>query len=274
MPVLEWDKIGSRVYETGLDRGVLYLDDGSAVPWNGLTSVVEKYDKEITVVYYDGMVISNLIMPGDFSATMKAFTYPDEFIEMEGIGRLSSGLFVGDQEPKTFSLSYRTQIGNDVDGNAAGYKIHILYNVTAIPNDKTYGTETDSLSPSEFEWTITAVPEDIPGIRPTAHIIIDTREFDSSLLAEIETMLYGDEDAFTFASIIPMSDLLSFIFDWYITNPPPPHLITIVDNGDGTWVAFTEAPGLITDHGDGTFTIDDANAIFDGDAYMISDTIA
>src|SRR5580765_2617317 len=140
MSVLIWDTAGSKVYETGLDKGVLYLSDGSAVPWNGLTSIVEKFDKESESVYYDGMKITDLVYLGDFAATLKAITYPDQFIELDGYGFLRQGMYVGNQLPKTFSLSYRTRIGNDVDGDVAGYKIHILYNLTAIPTDRTYNT--------------------------------------------------------------------------------------------------------------------------------------
>lgn len=268
---LVWDNVGDRVYETGLDRGVLYLSDGSAVPWNGLTSIVEKFDKETVPVYYDGMKINELVSLGDFSATMKAMTYPDEFVEIEGLGKLSDGLFVGDQKPKTFGLCYRTKIGNDVEGNDAGYKIHLLYNVTAIPNDKTYETMGESLSPVEFEWNITAVPEEIPGFRPTAHIIINTIDFDPRLLEEVEGMLYGSDT--DFAALIPMSDLISFMSEWYRITPPEPHEIYIVDNGDGTWSATTDIDGLITVDIDGNFEIRDANAIFAGDHYRISDTV-
>lgn len=272
MPVLEWDAIGTKAYETGVDRGVLYLSDGTAVPWNGLTEVVEKFDKSVTPVYYDGMKIADWVENGDFSATMKAFTYPEEFTEFEGIGKLNDGLYVGDQPPKTFSLSYRTRVGNDVDGPEVGHKIHIIYNLVAIPNDKTFGTVADNISPVEFQWTISSVPEDIPGIRPTSHIIIDTTDFDPRLLEVIEGMIYGNDDEF--AALIPMSNLLSFMSDWYRENPPPPPLITISYLGDGLWTASTDAPGLIIDHGDGTFTINDANAIFAGDLYEISDTIS
>ncbi len=107
-----WDRVGDRVYETGLDKGVLYLPDGSAVPWNGLTAIIEQFNKESSSVYYDGMKISDLVVLGEFAASMKAVTYPDEFVELEGLGSPRGGLFFGDQRPQTFGLCYRTQIGN------------------------------------------------------------------------------------------------------------------------------------------------------------------
>lgn len=266
MPVLVWDKVGDRVYETGLDRGVLYLPDGSAVPWNGLTSIIESFNKETTPVYFDGMKINDLVSLGDFSATMKAVTYPDEFIELEGIAPIRKGLFVGDQSPQVFGLCYRTQIGNDLEGDAAGYKIHILYNVTAIPRDKTYASLTSDPSLVEFEWDITAVPEEVPGFHPTAHFIINSLELDPWLLEDIEKILYGSTNAS--ASLIPISDLITYINEWF--------RVKITDNGDGTWTAESQRDGFISflDPEDTLFQIVQVNAVYlDESTYVISDTI-
>lgn len=266
MPVLVWDKVGNRVYETGLDRGVLYLPDGSAVPWNGLTSIIEHFDKDSSPVYYDGMKINDLVVLGDFAASMKAVTYPDEFIEIEGLGKIRRGLFVGDQNPQVFGLCYRTQFGNDLEGNAVGYKIHVLYNVTAIPNDKTYASLTDSPSLVEFEWNITAVPEEVPGMRPTAHFIINSLELDPWLLEELEAIFYGSTNAA--AALIPMTDLITFIDQWY--------RVKIVDNGDGTWTATSQREGFISflDSIDTLFQIAHINAYYlDDVTFVISDTI-
>jgi len=266
MPELVWDKVGDRFYESGLDKGVLYLYDGSGVPWNGLTSIIEKFDKSTSPVYYDGMKISELVALGDFSASMKAVTYPDEFVEIEGLGQMRHGMFLSDQPPQVFALSYRTSIGNDLEGNEAGYKIHILYNVTAIPNDKAYAST--SLDPSlvEFEWDIVAVPEEVPGFRPTSHIIIDSRKFDPLLLIELEKVLYGD--SVSEASLIPMPDLISFISGWY--------RIKITDNGDGTWTADSLVDSYIEYSGtyEDLVTILYANAVYLNDyTYEISDTM-
>lgn len=266
--IITWDNPGGRDYETGLDRGVLYLPNGFAVAWNGLTSIVEKSDADLTPVYYDGMKISNLVSIGDYSATLKAFTCPEEFLDLEGFSELNPGVFVSNQPQGTFCLSYRTLEGNDVSGNDAGYKLHVVYNLVATPSDMTYSTVTDTITPVEFEWTITAVPEDIPGVRPTAELIFDSRDCDPGLLAEIEGILYGTEDLF--AELPSMSDLLTMVSDWYLTHPP---IITITDNGDGTWTAYSDTPGLIIDNGDGTFSISDATAVFAGYSYRISDTV-
>jgi hypothetical protein len=252
---LVWDKVGERNYETGLDKGVLYLPDGSAVVWNGLTSIVEHFNKETSPVYFDGMKINELVTLGDFSATMKAVTYPDEFSELEGLGQTKHGLFYGDQPPKAFGLCYRTQIGNDLEGENVGYKIHILYNVFAMPSDKTYATASSDPSLVEFEWEINAVPEEVDGFRPTAHIIINTKEIDPILLTELESILYGTTLAD--ASLIPMAELVDIIAAFF--------RVEITDNGDGTWEAYSEIPGLVE------FTSLDAFEIVGVNAWYLDD---
>lgn len=265
MPQLVWDKVGDREFEFGLDRGVLYLPDGTGVPWNGLTAVIENLDKETTPVYYDGMKISDLVVLGAFTATMKAITYPDEFEELEGVGEFRRGMLVADQMPKTFGLAYRTKIGNDLDSEA-GYKIHLVYNVTAIPKEKTYASLSEDPSLVEFEWDLVAVPEEVPGFRPTAHFVFDSNDYDPWLLEELEEMLYGSSDAV--AALLPMQDLITYIQEWY--------RVKIVDNGDGTWTATSMRDGFIrfTDQADTLFEITQVNAVYlDEDTYQISDTI-
>lgn len=263
MSALVWDLVGDRSYESGLDKGVLYLPDGTAVPWNGLTSIIEKFDRSSSSIYYDGKKINELVSLGDFSATMRALTYPDEFAEIEGLSSIMDGFYAADQTPQLFGLCYRTQIGNDVEGNAAGYRIHILYNVTAIPKDRTHETLKQETALIEFEWDIFAIPEEIDGLRATAHYIIDTTEIDPLLLGELEEILYGSVGAD--ASLIPMVDLVEMIRDWY--------RIKITDNGDGTWTAETPFPGFIELLVDDNFQINDVNAVYlDPDTYTISDT--
>lgn len=263
MPQLVWDKVGDRVYQTGLDRGVLYLPDGSAVPWNGLTSIVEKSNRQSVPVYYDGAKIGETSILGEFQASMRALTYPDEFTDLEGVAYARRGVYFGDQAPKAFGLCYRTQIGNDIDGLSVGYKLHIIYNLTAIPSDKSYTTLSADSSIEEFEWNITAVPEEFPGFRPTAHIVLDSRELDPWLLEDIESKLYGSSTSV--AVLIPMPDLVEFMTEWA--------RIKIVDNGDGTWSATADRPGFITLSVDEIFTLIDANVIYvDTYTYIISDT--
>lgn len=264
MTKLVWNRLGDRVYESGLDKGVLYLPDGSAVPWNGLTSVIEKFDVDSTPVYYDGMKISNLISLGSFFASLKAVTYPDEFLTLENLGRQRRGVFYGDQSPKSFGLCYRTLIGDDLEGESKGYKIHILYNLTVVPSEKTYASLSNEPSLVEFEWEIQAVPEEVSGFRPTAHIILDSRQIDPYLMEELEAMLYGD--SFSDAALLPLSDLTVYIRDWY--------RIKIVDNGDGTWTATSARDEFIRiDIIEQYFEILGANAVYlDEYTFVISDT--
>lgn len=263
MSILQWDAAGERQYEAGVERGVLYPPDKTPVPWNGLISVEESFDRAVSPIYYDGMKISDEVELGDFAATLSAMTYPDEFLELEGMVEMKSGVYASDQRPQMFGLSYRTKVGNDVLGQDAGYKIHLLYNVTAIPSSKSYTTVSDQLSATQFQWNITAVPEEVPGIRPTAHFIINSLETDPWLMEELEEILYGTET--TEPYLIPLPDLVTYIRDWF--------RIKITDNGDGTWTAETKRDGAIQMLPNDMFEIDDVNAAYSSPTmFTISDS--
>jgi len=265
VPVLVWDKPEDRTYQNGLDKGVLYLPDGSAVVWNGLTEIVEKFGQDVEAVYFDGFKVNNLVKLGDFSASLKAVTYPDEFEQFEGMGGVRNGVSLTDQPFRTFCLCYRTMMGTQTKGSSAWYKIHIIYNLTAIPSDKNYTSLTDSPEIAEFEWDITAVPNEIPGFRQSAHMVLNSNELDPLLLQDIENMLYGTsgEDA---ASLIPMEDLVNYMKSWY--------RLKIINHGDGTWSAVEYVDGsnihmLTVD----LFEITGANAVYLSDVeFVISDT--
>jgi hypothetical protein len=263
MPVLEWDKVGERVYDTGLDRGVLYLPDGSGVAWNGLVSISEIFDKEVEAIYYDGRKINDLVSLGSFSATMTAMTYPDEFAEIEGLESIKRGVLLGDQPPKLFNLCYRTQVGNDVDGPSKNYKIHLIYNITAIPSDRVSNTISADVGLTLFEWNLTTIPEQVSGYHPTSHIIVNSGNIDPFLLEDIEEILYGSSisDAF----LIPMDDLSDKINEWY--------RVKIVDNGDGTWTATSLREDFIHFYADSLFDISGVNAVYPDDwTFLIGDT--
>lgn len=261
MTALVWDQVGTRFYETGVDRGVLYLPEGNGIPWSGLISVNEQAaGNEGSPIYFDGVKIANILAYGDFAASLRAYTYPDEFLEFEGILEVGNGLFVANQKQRRFGLSYRTKIGNDVDGSDLGYKIHVLYNLLATPSQKNYQTVPIN-NAIEFEWNITSIPGEVPGFLPTAHLIFDTRSMGPLLIADIESTLYGDE--LDNAFLPPISTLVSFIGEWVI--------IRITDNFDGTWTA-TGPDNLITMLDATTFQIIQANAVYsDPDTYAISD---
>jgi len=263
--VLTWDDVGERFFESGINKGVLYLPNGLAVPWNGLTSVNEESDIEADPTYFDGMKINDIVVLGDFAATMKAMTYPDEFLPLEGYASPREGLYIGDQPLKTFALCYRTLIGNDLEGEQAGYKLHIIYNLVAVPGNREYGTLSDDPSAMEFEWHITAVPEEIEFYRPTAQIIVDSRKIDPTILQALEDLLYGTDSSAP--SLLPISDLIAFLTNWY--------RIRIIDHGDGTFSAVSLVEGLIVLGA--TYldlaTINEATTeVIDADSYYLSDT--
>lgn len=197
MAELTWDDVGLRTYETGVDHGVLYIpDSGGAysdgVAWNGLTSVTESPSgAEATPQYADNIKYLNLFSAEEFGATVEAFTFPDEFIQFDGLAIPSPGLMVGQQRRKTFGLSYRTKIGNDVDGDAHGYKLHLLYGCTAAPSEKAYNTVNDSPEAITFSWEITTVAVPVPGHTPTALITVDSTKVAATPLGELEDFLYG-----------------------------------------------------------------------------------
>jgi hypothetical protein len=191
---LVWDKPGQRFFEAGIDRGVFYMSNDLGVAWNGLTSVEENLeDTSSEPVFFDGTKIMDMALLGDFAATLSAFTYPDELLEYEGIVPTADGLYVDAQNPKQFGLSYRTRVGNDVDGTDLGYRIHIIYNITAVPDVKGYVTQSPGSGAVDFAWRLTAVPEAVPGLRPTAHVILDSRFLPADILRTIEDILYGTE---------------------------------------------------------------------------------
>lgn len=262
MTAIVWDQVGERGFEAGIDRAVLYLPDGSAHPWNGIVSVTERTEgNDIASMYYDGVKYADLLALGNYAATLRAYTYPDEFLPFEGIAEVGNGLFVTNQARPRFGLTYRTKVGSDTADIDEAYKIHVLYNLTAVAADKNYETLTSDASAIQFEWSLTSIPEKIPGHRPTAHIIMDTRKMSPILLADLERTLYGD--AFNAPKLPEISTLTNFIGEWVI--------IRITDNFDGTWTA--SGPDEFVFMLDGTtFQINQANAVYlDVNTYQISD---
>ena len=195
MTAIEWGEVGQRRFETGVDRGVLYLPDGSAVPWNGLTEVTDDRATEVKSYYIDGIKYLDHHVPGAYSGKIAAFTYPDEFDAVLGNSPFSPGVTVYDQPIQLFHLSYRTLVGNDIDGIEHGYRLHVLYNLTAKQGSLTAKTIGDQIEPNVFQWDVTGTPPIMSGIRPTNHISFDSRHMDSGLLAEIEGLLYGTDEA-------------------------------------------------------------------------------
>lgn len=198
MAVLEWDEVGARTYETGVDHGVLYLpnedgvyDDG--VAWSGLISVTESPSgAEANATYADNIKYLNLISAEEFAATLEAYTYPDEFQQFDGLVVPTPGVVVGQQARKSFGLAYRSRKGNDLEGDEFGYKLHLVYGCTAAPSEKAYSTVNDSPEAITFSWEINTIPAPVTGLRPTSLIVIDSTQVEAGDLAALELILYGD----------------------------------------------------------------------------------
>lgn len=193
MTALVWDEVGERRFETGVDRGVLFLPEGGAVPWNGLASVTESRGREVKSYYSDGTKFLDHQVLGAFSGDLQAYTYPDELDALTGVSAFAPGVFLHDQRSKAFGLSYRTQVGNDLEGVDHGYKLHLLYNVLATPANATMSSLAEKVSPQLFQWTLNATPPLMLGVRPTGHISFHTRSIDPALLFQIEELIYGTE---------------------------------------------------------------------------------
>ena len=199
MSKLVWDKTGERLYETGVRKGVLYLkgENGAysnGVAWNGLTAVTESPSgAEATPLYADDIKYLNLLSAEEFSATIEAYTYPDEFAECDGSVSLVAGVSIGQQKRKQFGLCYRTVLGNDEDGEEYGYKLHIIYGCLAAPTEKAYATINDSPEAITFSWEISTTPVEVSGFKPTASLVIDSTKADAEKLAALEEILYGKD---------------------------------------------------------------------------------
>lgn len=194
MSRLIWNAPEGRFFDAGLDRGVLYPKNKPAVAWNGLISVEEEGSEEFVTYYMDGRPYLHMPKPKEFGATIRAFTYPDEFSDIIGLVEATEGFYIDSQVGESFDLAYRTSVGNGVTGSDAGYKIHLIWNATIAPEAVTYETISNSVSPVEFTWQIRAVPVKLNGFRSSAHFIIDTRKLDPYVLEQVETILYGNED--------------------------------------------------------------------------------
>ena len=199
MSKIIWDQTGERLYETGVNHGVLYIPTSGVynkgVAWNGLTAITESPSgAETTALYADDIKYLNLMSAEEFSCTIEAYTYPDEFAECDGSASLVNGVSIGQQPRKTFGLCYRTTIGNDTDSNAHGYKLHMIYGCLAAPSEKAYATINDSPEAITFSWEVSTTPVNVTGHKPTALLTIDSTKADPSKLAALEKILYGDTE--------------------------------------------------------------------------------
>lgn len=261
MSILVWDQIGDHFYETGVSKGVLYKEDGYGVAWNGLTAVDDDSSNEVEELYFDGVKFNDIVTIGSFKGVVRAFTYPDEFLEYEGTVEDQTGFFISNQYPKKFCMSYQTLIGNEIAGDRLGYKIHLLYNLTAIPSTISYESLGSDASPIEFEWSVTSISEPIVGHLPTGHVIIDSLKVDPYLLQDIEDIIYGSSENQPY--LPSLQSLATFIRKW--------DRLIVIDNGDGTWTATSNVDGIIVMLDETSFEITSDTAQFiDADSYTIT----
>lgn len=246
MTRLNWAAAGSLLYEAGVDRGVLYIDAAPGIPWTGLISVDENPTGGDQKAYYqDGEMYQSIGARERFAATISAYTYPDEFARCDGTAQIRNGLYLTGQRRKQFSMSYRSKIGNDVDGIDHGYKIHIIYNAQVAPTQRTRQTLSDNTEAADFSWPVSALAPTMSGYLRTAHVIIDSRTTNPITLANLEDILYGG--ASTSARLPSFTELIA-VFDTLVE-------LAVVDNGDGTYTISGPDESVFST-GTGVYTVD------------------
>lgn len=250
MARLMWDQTGQRLYETGVDRGVLYIPDSegnysNGYAWNGLVSVTESPSgAEANPQYADNIKYLNLVSAEEFGATIEAYTYPDEFAQCDGTATPQPGIAVGQQPRKTFGLCYRTRVGNDLVGTEYGYKLHLIYGALAAPSEKAYSTINDSPEAITFSWEVTTTPVEVGTIngtayKPTASLTIDSTKVDSAALAQLEDMLYGTAGS---DPQLPLPAEVIALFSGTVTEVMPQ--APSFDSGTNT-ITIPSVPGVV-----------------------------
>ena len=212
MTKLAWDASGSRHFETGVDHGVLYPlaqngTYGPGVAWNGLTGVTESPSgAESNALYADNIKYLNLLSAEELALTLEAYTYPDEFGKCDGSAEPTPGVKLGQQSRQVFGLSYRTKLGNDVDGQEHGYILHLVYGCQAAPSERAYSTVNDSPEAINFSWEVNTTPVPVTDYKPTALITIDSTKVGAEELAALEALLYGTDGTPGTSAALPLPD--------------------------------------------------------------------
>jgi len=252
MAQLIWNDIGSHLFESGIDRGVLYIPGASGVPWNGLTGVDEKPSgASVSAYYMDGVRYATVVSSEEYAATLQAFYSPVEFDQCDGSLDLGYGFFAEHQARKSFGLSYRTRLGNDIDGSDYAYKIHIVYNAWATPSERAYKTIGADADIDSLSWDLQASPVSYSGIRPTAHFVLDATQAPESDVAALEEILYGSPS--TNPRLPEPTEIISIL----AAN----NRLNVFDNGDGTYIVAGKG---VTNNKNGSFSINDQNLIDHG----------
>lgn len=216
MAKLIWDKVGERFYETGVSNCALYVYDdegqdfGAGVAWNGITSITETPSgAEANAIYADNIKYLSLLSAEEFGASIEAYTYPEEFEACDGSAAIAPGVMIGQQARKKFCLAYKTIKGNDVQNDAYGYKLHIIYNCNAAPSERAYATINDSPEAIAFSWEISTTPVAVTGHKPTSILTIDSAKVEAEKLKSVEDALFGGES--TEAKILMPDEVLALL---------------------------------------------------------------
>ena len=197
MAKLEWDKTGEKTYETGVSKGVLYVQDGSGaygkgVAWPGLSKVDESPSgAEPTKLYANNGVYVTLMSAEEYTYTIEAYDSPEEFDECDGTKEVAKGITIRQQDRTPFGFCYRTEIGNDTEGTNHGYKLHLVYGCKASPSSKSHETVNDSPSADTLSWEVNTTPVAVDGFKPTAVVEIDSTTVTKENMQKIEDKLYG-----------------------------------------------------------------------------------
>lgn len=259
MAEITWDGVGEKVFETGVDHGVLYIPNeageyDNGVAWNGLTNVTETPSgAEQTKTYADNIVYGVLTSVEEFGATITCYTYPPEFEQFDGLAEPTPGVKVGQQPRSAFGFAFRTRKGNDVAGDSFGYKLHLLYGCFASPSERSYATVNDSPEMLEFSYELTSVPVPVTidgDQTQTSLLTIDSTEVDADALAALEEILFG---GIATDPALPTPDEVLALF----TGTPLADNVVVAGDVDSIDITGTTANYL--------FTVE----AWDGDEYVV-----
>lgn len=233
MTRLTWD--AKHLYEMGLYRGVFYPPIGPGEPWNGLISVGEENESDISIRYVDGVKTHQRRRRGQFSGDIQAYTYPDSFYSD----------ILTQRKPSSFGLSYRSN-----------NKIHIVYNILISPEQQSHTQK----GADAFSWNFSTLPIEMPDNTRGSHIVIDTNIAYTSTIEDLENILYGT-DVENARLPTPVE-----IFEIFEENS----ILKVTDNGDGTFTV--EGPDeAIVMLDSTTFEITWPSVIYiDSETYQIS----
>lgn len=233
MTAIAWG-VDDQSVEFGVDRGVLYLA-GTGYAWNGLRSVDEKDDSSIdTSLYFDGVRHRLAQDTGNYSAEVVAYYYPEAFEDYED----ASGL--------PFGFSYRTMLGE-------GYRLHLVYNVRASISTRTHGSWAKAGTTEDLAWNFYSTPVEIPGAKAASHIFVDTREAKTSVVEELERVLYEEGRMPSPAEVVDIFEQAT--------------KLRVTYNSDGTWTAT--GPDELISEVDGVFVMTAENLFYESDGVYV-----